>query len=132
MQLAGVEVRVNHPVLALGSIDWLPVLDLRDEPAVGCDTHVVVRVQARTRLVRVRLFTRPLGQGLGPDPSFTTVFEGPISLTDGRLVIGDVMGETRFVSLIGEAGRRQIRVAVDEPGGHATAVDICVGPKLRQ
>jgi hypothetical protein len=63
MQVAGVEVRVNHPVLALGSTDWL-------------------------------------------------------------------MGVTRFVSLIGEAGRRRIRVAVEEPGWNAAAVDISVGPKL--
>ncbi|MFI0941611.1 hypothetical protein [Streptomyces sp. NPDC021020] len=121
---------MNHPVLALGSTDWLPVLGLRDEAAVGCDTHVVVRVQAQARLVKVRLFTQPLDEGTGPDPSFTTVFEGPLSLADGRLVIGDVMGVTRFVSLIGEAGRRRIRVAVDEPGRNAAAVDISVGPKL--
>ncbi|MEV7190151.1 hypothetical protein AB0O11_39330, partial [Kitasatospora sp. NPDC093102] len=31
----------------------------------------------------------------------------------GRLVIGDVMGETRFVKLIGEQGRRWVRVAVN-------------------
>ncbi|MFF8609495.1 hypothetical protein ACF06X_26550 [Streptomyces sp. NPDC015346] len=130
MQVAGVEVRVNHPVLALGSTDWLPVLELADEAAAGCDTHVVVRVQAQVQLIKVRLFTEPFDDGLGPDPSFTTVFEGPISLADGRLVIGDVMGVTRFVSLIGEAGRRRIRVAVDEPGWNAAAVDISVGPKL--
>ncbi|MFJ3214011.1 hypothetical protein [Streptomyces flaveolus] len=130
MQVAGVEFRVNHPVLALGSTDWLPVLELGGEAAVGCDTHVVVRVQAQVRLIKVRLFTEPLDEGLGPDPSFTTVFEGPMSLADGRLVIGDVMGVTRFVSLIGEAGRRRIRVSVNEPGWSAAAVDIFVGPKL--
>lgn len=130
MQVAGVEVRVNHPVLALGSTDWLPVLELGGEAAVGCDTHVAVRVQAQVRLTKVRLFTEPLDEEPGLDPSFTTVFEGPISLADGRLVIGDVMGVTRFVSLIGEAGRRWIRVAVDEPGWNAAAVDISVGPKL--
>ncbi|MFF9607415.1 hypothetical protein ACF1GY_34910 [Streptomyces sp. NPDC014684] len=130
MQVAGVDFQVNHPVIALGSTDWLPALGLAGEAAVGCDTHVVVRVQAQVRLIKVRLFTDPLDEGLRPDPSFTTVFEGPISLADGRLVIGDVMGVTRFVSLIGEAGRRQIRVAVDEPGWNAGAVDISVGPKL--
>ncbi|MFD7978800.1 hypothetical protein [Streptomyces sp. NPDC059071] len=130
MQVAGVEIRVNHPVLALGSTDWLPVLELGDEAAVGCDTHVAIRVQAQVRLIKVRLFTDPLDEAPGPDPSFTTVFEGPISLADGRLVIGDVMGVTRFVSLIGEGGRRQIRIAVDEPGWNAAAVDIFVGPRL--
>ncbi|MFG1808242.1 hypothetical protein [Streptomyces sp. NPDC049040] len=130
MQVAGVEFRVNHPVLALGSTDWLPVLELGSEAAVGCDTHVVVRVQAQVQLIKVRLFSEPVDEGLGPDPSFTTVFEGPMSLADGRLVIGDVMGVTRFVSLIGEAGRRQIRVAVNEPGWAAAAVDIFVGPKV--
>ncbi|MFF8410558.1 hypothetical protein [Streptomyces omiyaensis] len=130
MQVAGVEIRVNHPVLALGSTDWLPVLELRGEAAVGCDTHVAIRVQAQVRLIKVRLFTDPLGEAPGPEPSFATVFEGPISLADGRLVIGDVMGVTRFVSLIGEGGRRQIRVAVDEPGWSAAAVDIFVGPRL--
>ncbi|MFC8454412.1 hypothetical protein [Kitasatospora sp. NPDC057223] len=130
MQVAGVDFRVNHPILALGSTDWLPVLDLRDEAAVGCDTHVAVRVQAQVRLVRVRLFSEPFDEGPGPDPSFTTVFEGSISLADGRLVIGDVMGVTRFVSLVGGAGRRRIRVAVDEPGWNAAAVDISVGARL--
>ncbi|WP_432129380.1 hypothetical protein [Streptomyces sp. bgisy082] len=130
MQVAGVEIRVNHPVLALGSTDWLPVLELGGEAAVGCDTHVAIRVQAQVRLIKVRLFTDPLDEAPGPDPSFATVFEGPISLADGRLVIGDVMGVTRFVSLIGEGGRRQIRVAVDEPGWSAAAVDIFVGPRL--
>ncbi|MBV2357351.1 hypothetical protein AAGT00_29050 [Streptomyces cavourensis] len=130
MQVAGVEFRVNHPVLALGSTDWLPALELGSEAAVGCDTHVVVRVQAQVQLIKVRLFTEPVDEGLGPDPSFTTVFERPMSLADGRLVIGDVMGVTRFVSLIGEAGRRQVRVAVNEPGWTAVAVDVFVGPKL--
>ncbi|MFE2075675.1 hypothetical protein [Streptomyces misionensis] len=130
MQVAGVDFRVNHPVLALGSTDWLPVLELGSEAAVGCDTHVAVRVQAQVRLIKVRLFTEPLDERLEPDPSFTTVFEGPISLADGRLVIGDVMGVTRFVNLIGEAGRRLIRVAVDEPGWNTAAVDISVGPRL--
>lgn len=130
MQVAGVDFRVNHPVLALGSSDWLPVLELESEAAVGCDTHVAIRVQAQVRLIKVRLFSDPLDEESGPDPSFTTVFEGPISLADGRLVIGDVMGVTRFVSLIGEAGRRHIRVAVDEPGWNAAAVDIFVGPRL--
>ncbi|GGR20788.1 hypothetical protein GCM10010497_23900 [Streptomyces cinereoruber] len=83
---------MNHPVLALGSTDWLPVLELGGEAAVGCDTHAAVRVQAQVQLIKVRLFTEPLDEGLGPDPSFTTVFEGPISLADGRLVVGDVMG----------------------------------------
>ncbi|TXS74123.1 hypothetical protein [Streptomyces sp. sk2.1] len=130
MQVAGVDFRVNHPVLALGSSDWLPVLELGGAAAVGCDTHVAIRVQAQVRLIKVRLFSDPLDEESGPDPSFTTVFEGPISLADGRLVIGDVMGVTRFVSLIGEAGRRHIRVAVDEPGWNAAAVDIFVGPRL--
>ncbi|MEV5357178.1 hypothetical protein [Streptomyces sp. NPDC052693] len=116
--------------MALGSTDWLPVLEVGGEDAVGCDTHVAIRVQAQIRLIKVRLFIEPLDEWVGPDPSFTTVFEGPISLTDGRLVIGDVVGVTRFVSLIGEAGRRQIRVAVDEPGWNAAAVDISVGPQL--
>jgi hypothetical protein len=74
--------------------------------------------------------SEPLDEEPGPDPSFTLSFEGPISLADGRLVVGDIMGVTRFVSLIGEASRRQIRVAVDEPGWNAAAIDIFVGPRL--
>ncbi|MEE1751147.1 hypothetical protein [Streptomyces sp. SP18CS02] len=131
MQAAGVEVYVNHPVLALGSTEWLPVLELGEEAAVACDTHVVVRVKAQIQLVKVRLFVEPLDEGTGPNPSFTTVFEGLLALADGRLVIGDVMGETRFVKLIGESGRRWVRVAVNEPGWSAAAVDIAVGPKLQ-
>ncbi|MER7112767.1 hypothetical protein [Streptomyces sp. NPDC000229] len=131
MQVAGVDAYVNHPVLALGSTDWLPAMELGEEAAVACDTHVVVRVKAQAQLIKVRLFVEPFDEGAGPDPSFTTVFEGPLALADGRLVIGDVMGETRFVKLLGEQGRRWIRVAVNEPGWNAVAVDIAVGPPLR-
>ncbi|MFD7734129.1 hypothetical protein ACFV6F_27575 [Kitasatospora phosalacinea] len=131
MQIAGVDVYVNHPALALGSTDWLPVLSLEEEPAVSCDTHVAVRVKAQVQLIKVRVFAEPIDEGAGPDDSFVTVFDGPLALTDGRLVIGDVMGETRFVKLIGEQGRRWVRVAVNEPGWNAVAVDISVGPKLQ-
>lgn len=73
MQVAGVEFRVNHPVLALGSTDWLPVLELGGEAAVGCDTHVVVRAQAQVRLIKVRQFTEPLDEGLaGTRPQSTS------------------------------------------------------------
>jgi hypothetical protein len=131
MQAAGVEVYVNHPVMALGSTDWLPPLELGEEAAVACDTHVVVRVKPQSGLVKVRLFIEPFDEGAEPDLSFTAVFEGPLALADGRLVIGDVLGETRFVKLVGEQGRRWVRVAVNEPGWNAVAVDISVGPKLR-
>lgn len=131
MQVAGIEAYVNHPVLALGSTDWLPVLELREDAAVACGTHVVVRVKAQSELVKVRLFIEPLDAGAGPDSSFTTVFEGPLALADGRIVIGDIMGETRFVKLIGEQGRWSVRVTVNEPGWNAVAVDIVVGPKLQ-
>nr|WSX54214.1 hypothetical protein OG409_38100 [Streptomyces sp. NBC_00974] len=130
MQVAGVDVYVNHPVLALGSTDWLPILSLEQQPAVACDTHVAVRVQAQVRLIRVRIFAEPLDQGVLPDETFTDVFDGPLSLPDGRLVVGDVMGESRFVKLLGGPGRRRVRVAVDEPGWSASAIDICVGDVL--
>jgi transposase len=29
---------VNHPVLAVGATDWLPVMELKQEPAVACGT----------------------------------------------------------------------------------------------
>ncbi|MFD7912307.1 hypothetical protein ACFV30_16510 [Streptomyces sp. NPDC059752] len=119
---------MNHPILALGSTDWLPILELREEAAVSCDTHVAVRVQAQVQLIRVRLFMDPFDEADGPDKSFATVFDGQLMLPDGRLVIGDVMGESRFVKLLGTPGRRHVRVAVDAPGWSASAVDIMVGP----
>ncbi|MEW5539279.1 hypothetical protein [Streptomyces cyaneofuscatus] len=49
---------MNHPVLALGSTDWIPsTLALGGAPASRCGTHVIVRVQAQRALVKVRLFT---------------------------------------------------------------------------
>ncbi|MFD7731847.1 hypothetical protein ACFV6F_15850 [Kitasatospora phosalacinea] len=56
------------------------------------------------------------------------MFDGRLLMPDGRLVVGDVMGESRFVtSLIGYPGSRAVRVAVDDPHGRAKAVDIAVG-----
>ncbi|KPI12369.1 hypothetical protein OV450_2987 [Actinobacteria bacterium OV450] len=130
MQVAGVDVYMSHPVLALGSTDWLPILSLEQQPAVACDTHVAVRVQAQVRLIRVRIFIQPFDQGVVPDETFTDVFDGPLALPGGRLVVGDVMGESRFVKLLGNPGRRRIRVAVDQPGRGAGAIDICIGDVL--
>ncbi|MFI8515896.1 hypothetical protein ACIGHB_32730 [Streptomyces sp. NPDC085460] len=49
--------------------------------------------------------------------------EGPISLAGGRLVIGDAMGVTCFVSLISEAGRQ----AADLCRGHQVRTTVCRG-----
>ncbi|MFG2712019.1 hypothetical protein ACGFX2_15900 [Streptomyces goshikiensis] len=103
---------------------------MEQQPAVGCDTHVAVRVRAQAGLVRVRIFLEPFDEGVRPDKAFTDVFDGPLSLPDGRLVVGDVMGESRFVKLLGNPGRRRVRVTVDEPGWTACAIDVCVSPVL--
>jgi hypothetical protein len=116
--------------MALGSTEWIPTtLALNSEPAAGCDTHVIVRVQAQVVLVKVRVF---IDQG-GMDDSashagaLTTVFDGHLLLGDGRFVVGDVIGESRFTtSLLGMPGRRRVRVAVDDPKGWARVVDIFI------
>ncbi|MGW5327433.1 hypothetical protein [Streptomyces sp. NPDC004014] len=115
---------VNHPIMALGSPDWIrDDLGLGGAPAASSDTHVIVRVQAQTVLIKVRLF-RDHGQGVAADPSFTTVFDGQLYLADRRFVIGDVLGESRFVKYIGGPQRWSVRVAVDDPKGYARAVDV--------
>lgn len=44
MQIAGVDIYVNHPVLHLGATDRVPLpLALNAAPAASCDTHVAVR-----------------------------------------------------------------------------------------
>lgn len=129
MQVAGVDIYVNHPVLHLGATDWVP-LSLALEtaaPAAGCDTHVAVRVRAQRGLIKVRLFTEPQApEAEGPDPEFTTVFDGPLLLPDGRIAVGDVEQLTRFVHRVGDRGEFDVRVAVDSPGPGAGAIDITI------
>ncbi|MGQ5635225.1 MULTISPECIES: hypothetical protein [unclassified Streptomyces] len=124
MQIAGVDLYVNNPVMALGSPDWIrDDLELGGAPAASSDTHVIVRVQAQAVLIKVRLF-RDHGQGVAADPSFTTIFNGSLYLADRRFVIGDVLGESRFVKYIGGPQRWRVRVAVDDPKGYARAADV--------
>ncbi|MFE5663159.1 hypothetical protein ACFQ7W_04355 [Streptomyces niveus] len=131
MQIAGVDLYVNHPVMALGSTEWIPTtLALDGAPAASCDTHVIVRVQAQVVLVKVRVFMDHGGAddyGTEAEP-LTTVFDGHLLLSDGRLVVGDVVGESRFTtSLLGMPGRRRVRISVDDPQGWARAVDVVIG-----
>ncbi|MFI5751925.1 hypothetical protein ACIBBE_40040 [Streptomyces sp. NPDC051644] len=130
MQIAGIDLYVNHPVMAIGSTEWIPTtLALNNEPAAACDTHLIVRVQAQTVLVKVRIFKdHGDSDGQGRDlESLTTVFDGHLLLSDGRLVVGDVVGESRFTtSLLGRPGRRRVRVSVDDAQGWARAVDIVI------
>ncbi|MFD6331732.1 hypothetical protein ACFWGI_19460 [Streptomyces niveus] len=128
MQIAGVDLYVNHPVMALGSTEWIPTtLALDGAPAAACDTHVIVRVRAQVVLVKVRVFMDHGGaddHGTEGEP-LTTVFDGHVLLSDGRLVVGDVVGESRFTtSLLGKPGRRRVRISVDDPQGWARTVDI--------
>ncbi|MFD7403328.1 hypothetical protein ACFV7R_11775 [Streptomyces sp. NPDC059866] len=126
MQISGVEVYVNHPVLHLGATDWVPVsLELGDADAASCETHVAVRVRAQSDLIRVRLF-QDLGDSVCADPSFITVFDGQLLLDNGRLAVGDVEGLTRFVHQVGDRGAWNVRVAVDRPGWDARAIDVTV------
>jgi hypothetical protein len=126
VQISGVEVYVNHPVLHLGATDWVPVsLELGEADAASCDTHVAVRVRAQSNLIRVRLF-QDLGDSVCPDPTFTTVFDGQLLLDNGRLAVGDVEGLTRFVYQVGDRGAWNIRVAVDNPGWDARAIDVTI------
>lgn len=49
VQVAGVDIYVNHAVLHLGATDWVPVsLTLEEAAAASCETHVAVRVRAGT------------------------------------------------------------------------------------
>ncbi|MFE7853355.1 hypothetical protein [Streptomyces sp. NPDC057403] len=128
VQIAGVDIYVNHPVLHLGATDWVPVsLALETAPAVSCDTHVAVRVRAQRGLIKVRLFTQSQApEAEGPNPEFTTVFDGSLLLPDGRIAVGDVEQLTRFVHRVGDRGEFNVRVAVDSPGPDASAIDITV------
>ncbi|MFF9185091.1 hypothetical protein [Streptomyces misionensis] len=133
MQIAGVDLYVNHPVMALGSTLWIPTtLALDGAPAAACDTHVIVRVQAQVVLVKVRVFkdhgaTDDHESGRGP---LVTVFDGHLLLSDGRFVVGDVIGESRFTaSLLEKPGRWRVRVSVDDPQGGARAVDVVISPE---
>ncbi|MER6638755.1 hypothetical protein ACFV2I_38725 [Streptomyces microflavus] len=128
MQIAGVDIYVNHPVLHLGATDWVPVsLALETAPAASCDTHVAVRVRAQRGLVKVRLFTQPEApEAEGPDLEFHSVFDGSLLLSDGRIAVGDIEQLTRFVHRVGDRGEFNVRVAVDSPGPDASAIDITI------
>ncbi|MFJ6613635.1 hypothetical protein ACIQPT_25535 [Streptomyces sp. NPDC091289] len=128
MQIAGVDIYVNHPVLHLGATDWVPLsLALDAAPAASCATHVAVRVRPQRGLIKVRLFTPPDDlQVQRPDPAFTTVFHGPLLLSDGRIAVGDVEQQTRFVHRVGDRGQFNVRVAVNAPGPEANAIDIVI------
>ncbi|MFJ6730285.1 hypothetical protein ACIQPQ_35840 [Streptomyces sp. NPDC091281] len=128
MQVAGLDIYVNHPVLHLGATDWVPVsLALEAAAASSCDTHVAVRVRAQRGLIKVRLFVQPQAPAAaGPDPDFTTIFNGSLLLSDGRIAVGDVEQLTRFVHRVGDRGEFNVRVAVDSPGPDPGAVDITV------
>ncbi|MFJ3843100.1 hypothetical protein ACIPV3_03395 [Streptomyces albidoflavus] len=126
MRIAGVDIYVSHPVLHLGATDWVPLsLALDGAPAASCDTHVAVRVRPQRGLIKVRLFAPPHDpQTEGPDPEFTTVFDGTLLLPDGRIAVGDVEQQTRFVHRVGDRGQFNVRVAVNTPGPDASAIDI--------
>jgi hypothetical protein len=128
MQVAGVDIYVNHAVLHLGATDWVPLsLALEDAPAASCDTHVAVRVRPQTGLIKVRFFVQSQPEDPdGADPAFTTVFDGSLLLPDGRIAIGDVEQLTRFVYRVGDRGEFKVRVAVDSPGTDAHAIDITI------
>jgi hypothetical protein len=65
--IAGLKLRVNHPITALGVTEWIPAsLTLYDNAAAGCETHVVVRVQAQTRSSRFAFQRGRRGCGAGP------------------------------------------------------------------
>lgn len=125
VQVAGVDIYVNHAVLHLGATGWVPVsLTLEAAAAASCETHVAVRVRPQRGLIKVRLFTQSQTQSDGPDPAFTTVFDGSLLLPDGRIAVGDVEQLTRFVYRVGDRGEFNVRVAVDSPGRNASAIDI--------
>ncbi|MFJ4411342.1 hypothetical protein [Streptomyces sp. NPDC088910] len=128
VQVAGIDIYVNHPVLHLGATEWVPVsLALGAAPAASCETHVAVRVRAQRGLIKVRLFTPPQEPGSeGPDEAFTTVFDGSLLLPDGRVAVGDIEQLTRLVHRIGDRGEFNVRVAVDSPGLNATAIDVTI------
>ncbi|MEU8976898.1 hypothetical protein AB0D11_48675 [Streptomyces monashensis] len=129
MQIGGADLYVNHPVMALGSPDSIrDDLELSGRPAASSDTHVVVRVQAQTTLIKVRLF-RDRGTGTACDSSFTIVFDGSLYLADRRFTIGDVMGESRFVKCIGGPQRWRVRVSADDPDRYAHAADVVLHPE---
>ncbi|MFJ9460838.1 hypothetical protein ACIRST_37945 [Kitasatospora sp. NPDC101447] len=133
MQIAGLDLYLNHGILGVGSTEWLPRdLAFESAPVAAGASHLVVRVQAQTGPVKVRIFLESDVQDVAAGMcDFVTVFDGHLLLPDGRLVVGDVMGESRFVtSLIGDPGLRAVRVAVDDPHERAKAVAITIGTAI--
>ncbi|MFP1629992.1 hypothetical protein ACLB9X_33775 [Streptomyces sp. 5K101] len=129
MQIAGLDLYVNHPVMALGSTEWIPDHARAAGPAGrGMRNPVLVRVRAQVPLVKVRVLVEDITGIETTQDGFTTVFDGSLFLADGRLIVGDVIGQSRFTThLAGGPGRRRVTVAVDQPNGPAGAVDITLG-----
>ncbi|WP_406457222.1 hypothetical protein OH768_25270 [Streptomyces sp. NBC_01622] len=78
----------------------------------------------------MRFFTqRQEPEAEGPDPDFTTVFDGSLLLPDGRIAVADVEQMTRFVHRLGDRGEYDVHVAVDSPGPDAGAIDVTHPPR---
>lgn len=129
MQLAGVDLYIYHGVLGIGASTWIPsTLRLPpEEPAAGCETHVLVKVRGQHELTKVRLFKVQTIDEPAGDPDFEIIYDSPLRLDDGRMVIGDVVGGSSFnTAMIHELGRHRVVISANTADGDATAIDITV------
>lgn len=122
MQVGGVGMLLNHPVVAIGSTAELyPDLKLaRSTPVAASAEHVLVAARAQTGLVLVRIWT-----GVGPMLG-DIAFDGNVHLSDGRCVVKSLDELSQYSTLIGEPGPCRATIMVDDPGS-ASRIDVIFG-----
>ncbi|GAA0717488.1 hypothetical protein Drose_33860 [Dactylosporangium roseum] len=123
MQIGAVQLHLGHGHIFLGAttaVD-LAVFD-GDGPVTATEHHVRVAARPQVGLVRVRLW-----QGAGPRVG-RLVFDGNLTLPDGRFCVEEATGLSRFVTKVNSSAPR-VLVAVDDPG-HASRVDVVLEPEF--
>ncbi|MFD0328251.1 hypothetical protein ACFQZC_08530 [Streptacidiphilus monticola] len=93
------------------------MLELLGTPVAASGSHVQIAARAQVGPVRVRLWSK-VGPGEG-----ATVFDGVLSLEDGAIGAGDILGTAAYVQRIGTPGPHRVLISVDDPG-KASRIDV--------
>jgi hypothetical protein len=122
MQIGAVQLYLGHGHIFLGATSGVDLAVFDGEgPVTATEHHVRVAARPQVGLVRVRLW-----QGAGPRVG-KLVFDGPLTLPDGRFCVEEATGLSRFVTKVNGHSPR-VLVAVDDPG-HASRVEVILDPE---
>jgi hypothetical protein len=137
MQIGAVQFSLGHGHIFLGATTGVDLAVFDGEgPITATEHHVRVAARPQVGLVRVRLW-----QGAGPRVG-KLVFDGELTLPDGRFCVEEATGQSRFVTKVSAkrsapadtpstavTATARVLIAVDDPG-HASRVDVVVEPEF--